>query len=241
MVSRSGIRTAWRPLYRTGPRRRANPPDGRFLEWRTDFDETVRSFENFSKNDTFKLRQWVERFRPIVEQILIPEAQSPPLKPQRRLELLGQSEAVRELHETFLLSTVEFVMREFEHDVISAGLLFFNGLREIDLRLKGFGHSIPALLVGRNMTQMCRGGSAKWAEAMIADIREHGGEILRGFEPREILCHNGKAVGVRLPSGDEIMAKAFVASGLNPQQTFLRKFAPGPRDTNIIYLLRYML
>ena len=54
------------------------------------------------------------------------------------------------------LSPLEFVVREFEHDVVRAGLLFFNGLREIDLRLKGFGHSIPALLAGRHMAQMCR-------------------------------------------------------------------------------------
>ena len=50
--------------------------------------------------------------------------------------------------------------REFEHDAIRAGLLFFNGLREVDLRLPGFGHSIPALLAGQHKAQMCMGGSA---------------------------------------------------------------------------------
>src|SRR5690242_2208948 len=50
--------------------------DGRCLEWWTDFDRTVRSFEEFSKKDAANLRTWVERFRPIVEQILVPEAQS---------------------------------------------------------------------------------------------------------------------------------------------------------------------
>jgi len=65
---------------------------------------------------------------------------------------------------------LEFVVREFEHDVVRAGLLFFNGLREIDLRLRGFGHSIPALLAGRHMAQMCLGGSANLAQALIKDI-----------------------------------------------------------------------
>ena len=72
------------------------------------------------------------------------------------------------------------------------------------------------------MAQMCRGGSAKLAEALAADIREHGGEIATGTEPKAILVRQGKAVGVELRSGQRIMARAFVASGLNPQQTFLQ-------------------
>ena len=105
--------------------------------------------------------------------------------------------------------------------MIRAGLLFFNGLREIDLRLKGFGHSIPALLAGKHMAQMCLGGSARLAQALADDIREHGGEIRTHLEPKSILIRRGKAVGIELTNGERIMAKAFVASGLNPQQTFI--------------------
>lgn len=196
-------------------------PDGRCLEWWTDFEKTVQSFETFSKRDAANLRRWVESFRPVVEQILIPEAQSPPLNPQTRTDRLGRSQLGQLLLETAALSPLEFVAREFEHDVIRAGLLFFNGLREVDLRLKGFGHSIPALLAGRHMAQMCRGGSARLSQALIADIREHGGEIFMGCKPKRILCRNGRVTGIQLSDGEIIEAKAFVASGLNPQQTFL--------------------
>ncbi|HXH47861.1 MAG TPA: NAD(P)/FAD-dependent oxidoreductase [Terriglobia bacterium] len=196
-------------------------PDGRCLEWWTDFDRTVRSFEEFSKKDAANLRAWVERSRPIVERILVPEAQSPPLNPRKRQELLEGSPLGRLLLKTSALSPVEFVMQEFENDVVRAGLLFFNGLREIDLRLRGFGHSIPALLAGRHMAQMCRGGSNNLARALVADIREHGGEILTSCGRIKVLAEKGRAIGVRLQDGSEIMARTFVASGLNPQQTFL--------------------
>jgi len=36
-------------------------------------------------------------------------------------------------------------------------LLFFNGLREVDLRLRGFGHHIAALLASPAKAQMARG------------------------------------------------------------------------------------
>lgn len=196
--------------------------DGRALEWWTHFERTVESFAEFSQPDAENLRRWVEEFRPIVEKILLPEAQSPPLPPERRRELLNQSELGRKFLSVAALSPLEFVEREFKRDVIRAGLLFFNGLREVELGLQGFGHSIPALLAGQHMAQMCRGGSAKLAEALAADIREHGGEIITGVELRSILVRQGKAVGVELATGERIMGRGFLASGLNPQQTFLQ-------------------
>ncbi len=195
--------------------------DGRSLEWWTELEKTADSFAAFSKQDASALKRWVEEFRPIVDQILIPEAQSPPLPPEKRRALLRASKLGRRLLEVARLSPLEFVQSEFESDVIRAGLLFFNGLREVDLRLKGFGHSIPALLAGKHKAQMCQGGSAKLAQALVTDIREHGGEIRTGAGLKAILMRQGRAAGVELESGERITAKSFVASGLNPQQTFL--------------------
>src|SRR5438477_12755633 len=195
--------------------------DGRSLEWRTDFERTAESFARFSARDAAALRRWVDEFRPIVERILLPEAQSPPLPPERRAELLGRSPRGRRLLEIAALSPLEFVEREFENDIVRAGLLFFNGLREVDLRLKGFGHSIPALLASRHMAQMAVGGTASLAHGLVADITRHGGELRCGIELRRILVRNGRASGVELTTGEQLHASSFVASGLNPQQTFL--------------------
>src|SRR5262249_37416718 len=135
-------------------------PDGRSLQWWTDLDRTAASFAEFSRKDAAALRRWVEDFRPIVEQVLLPEAKSPPPPPERPREILGRSALGRRLLAAAERSPLEFVLEEFGHEVVRAGLLFFNGLREIDLRLKGFGHAIPALLAGPHKAQMCLGGSA---------------------------------------------------------------------------------
>src|SRR6266542_1392913 len=195
--------------------------DGRALEWWTDLDRTVASCAEFSRRDADAVRRLTEEFRPIVEKILLPEAQSPPLEPGLRRRLLERSALGRRLLEISALSPLEFVTQCFESDAVRAGLLFFNGLREVDLRLKGFGHSIPALLASRTKAQMAVGGTASLAHGLVADITQHGGEIRCGIELRRILVRNGRASGVELTTGEQIHSSGFVASGLNPQQTFL--------------------
>ena len=200
--------------------------DGRALEWWTDLDRTIASFAEFSRRDADALRRLAEEFKPIVEKILRPEAQSPPLEPGLRRRLLERSALGRRLLAISALSPLEFVAQHFENDAVRAGLLFFNGLREVDLRLKGFGHSIPALLASRPMAQMAVGGTAGLAQGLVADITEHGGAVRCGIELRRILVRNGRPSGIELATGEQIHSSSFVASGLNPQQTFLELMPP---------------
>ena len=200
---------------------------GDALEWWTDFDKTVASVGSFSAKDAATMRRWHEAFLPIVERILLPESRTPPLPPERRRALLERSPEGRLLLETSALSPLAFVEREFEHPVVRAGLLFFNGLREVDLRLRGFGHHIPMLLASKGKAQMCRGGSAALARALVSAVEEAGGEVRLSTTPKRIMVENGRAVGVVTSEGERLHARHFVASGLNPQQTFLELMAEG--------------
>ena len=62
--------------------------DGSALEWWTDFEKTVSSFQRFSEKDAASLRRWRDDFLPIVRDILGPEAQAPPLPTEEREALL---------------------------------------------------------------------------------------------------------------------------------------------------------
>jgi phytoene dehydrogenase-like protein len=200
--------------------------DGRALQWWSDFDKTVTSVANFNARDAAVLQKWRDAFRPIVRSILIPESQSPPLPPADRQRRLEQSADGRLLLETSRLSPLEFVQREFEDPAVQAGMLFFNGLREVDLRQRGFGHHIPALLASDAMAQMCIGGSKQLALALAESIRESGGEMRLGTSLRRIVVENGRAAAIETDAGERIEAKRFIASGLNPQQTFLDLIGP---------------
>lgn len=195
--------------------------DGDALEWWTDFERTVDSFARFSAKDAASLRRWREEFVPIAERILTPESRLPPRPEAERAALLAGTPEGRRLLEVSRLSPLEFVLSEFESPVIRAGLLFFNGLREVDLRAPGFGHHIPALLASRHKAQMCLGGSANLAKALVAAVEQAGGEIRLNTVPRSIQVENGRTTGVVTESGDFYGARYFVASSLNPIQTFV--------------------
>jgi phytoene dehydrogenase-like protein len=195
--------------------------DDGLLAWWTDIERTAQSFEQFSRKDAETLRRWHHEFVPIVQDILAPEAKAPPLPPDERRRLLERSAAGRRLLEVSALSPLEFVAKEFEHPTVRAGLLFFNGLREVDLRVRGFGHHIAALLASPAKAQISRGGSAALARALEAAVRESGGEFRVMTEPRRIIVEGGRALGVETTEGEFIRARNFVASSLNPHQTFL--------------------
>ncbi|MFL6797077.1 MAG: phytoene desaturase family protein [Xanthobacteraceae bacterium] len=206
--------------------------DGRALQWWTDISRTIDSFAQFSRRDAAALRRWHDDFVPIVQSILAPESRSPPLPPSERRALLARSKAGRRLLEVSACSPLEFVEREFEHPTIKAGLLFFNGLREVDLRLRGFGHHIAALLASPAKAQMSRGGSAALARALEQTVREKGGAIRLLTAPERILVENGRVVAIRTRAGEVIRARHVIASSLNPQQTFLDLLDPSllPRE-----------
>lgn len=91
--------------------------------------------------------------------------------------------------------------------------------------MPGFGHHIPALLASRGKAQMCQGGSAQLAHALVRAVQETGGEIRLGVTPRRIDVSRGHVAGVETTDG-ELIAAPMVVSGLNPRQTFLELFAP---------------
>ena len=89
------------------------------------------------------------------------------------------------------LSPLEFVHREFENPTVQAGLLFFNGLREVDLRVPRLRSSHRGVTGDPAKAQMSRGGTAALARALEAAVRESGGDIRPLTEPKRIVVENG--------------------------------------------------
>ena len=99
---------------------------------------TIASFAHFSRRDADTLRRWHDEFVPIVRDILAPESRSPPLPPQERRALLERS-ARRPAPARGERALAAGIRRSRSSSIrrCKAGLLFFNGLREVDLRVRG--------------------------------------------------------------------------------------------------------
>ncbi len=67
-----------------------------------------------------------------------------------------------------------------------------------------------------------KGGAGKAVAAFRGLIEEHGGEIRTGADVERILVRGGKAVGVRLASGEEIEATKSVIASVVPSQLYGR-------------------
>ena len=197
-------------------------PDGRSLEWWVDFDKTIDSFAEFSKRDAATLRRWVDEFRPIVEQIILPEVQSPPLPPQRRtraVAAIAPGPAV-------LGGVGAHAAR-----IRSAGIRARRRPRRTavlqrDARGRPAGTWVWPLDCGDSRgAPQSADVPGRLGEARRGDRGGHQGAWRRGPHRRAAEGHSDRErTGDRRGAGRwraDRRRRAFVASGLNPQQTFL--------------------
>ena len=67
-----------------------------------------------------------------------------------------------------------------------------------------------------------RGGMGEVSDAIGRAVEAHGGEIARKAEAAEIVVEKGRAVGVRLATGESIRARRAVVAAVSPIRTFLK-------------------
>ncbi len=72
------------------------------------------------------------------------------------------------------------------------------------------------------------GGSGKLTDALIACIRDKGGEVLANVDVDNVIVKQGRAVGARATDGREFQAKDAVIGAIHPHH--LRKMVPGVDD-----------
>ena len=105
---------------------------------------------------------------------------------------------------SFRVSPLGFVEHEFENDVVRAGLLFSMACARSSTATR-ISTSIPGAVGCAATWPRCAWAvRLRLADALVADIRQHGGTVRTAAEPRSILVDGGHAVGVELTSGERI-------------------------------------
>ena len=195
--------------------------DGRCFVVHREAEKTARSLARFSQRDADAFLRLRDDYAPVVDEVIVPQLAAPPVPDAQQRALLERSRSGRRYLEAAALSPRGFLERHFESPQVRCLLLAICVLREVDVHVRGMGY-VPAQLIGSTRkAQLAVGGSRELARAIERCVYDHGGDVLVNQAPRRIVVEGGAAKGVELQDGSFIGARHFVASSLNPSQTFL--------------------
>jgi phytoene dehydrogenase-like protein len=218
-------------------------PDGRYLFMWQDRAKTLAEIAKFSKHDAEAFPAYedhLERLSQVVEGLLLTTPpEFPPgglgdfvdyLKLAGKLRGLSPREMVG-LVKIFTQSAVEFLDEWFESDPIKVtlatdGVIGANGGPRSPGTAYILLHHVMGSVGGhRGLWGFVRGGMGSVSNAIADSGRSHGAEIRTNARVETILVENGRARGVAMEGGEEILAPV-VASNLTPHETFLHLIDP---------------
>ena len=232
------------------PRLVALSPDGRALAFSTDVGRTVEAIRSFSQKDAAAYPDFcatLERLGGFLSHLLEmtpPDIDGPAagemwdlLKVGKRFRALGKKDSFRLLR-WGPMAAADLVAEPFETDLLQAAV----AARGVYGTAQGPWSAGSGALVllnaaadatpgGRSMT--VKGGLTALAEAMADAARGAGAEIRTGARVARVLVHEGRAAGVVLDNGEEIMTPV-VVSGADPRRTFLQLIDPIELDPGFI-------
>ncbi|MCR9078877.1 MAG: NAD(P)/FAD-dependent oxidoreductase [Hyphomonadaceae bacterium] len=188
-----------------------------------DIDKTVESIAQYSKADAQKYRDVYDHFD-AVKDGFVKAFFSPPSAPSTTMRALETSKEGLQRLQEFNLSARAWVEYNFENDFVKSVMLNWALAPQILPEQEGAGQSfyimIPAIHVyGQAIPE---GGSQELPNAMVRYIEASGGRVITGATVEEIIIEDGEARGLKLHSGEAILADRAVVSSLEPKQTFLK-------------------
>jgi len=201
-------------------------PDGRALIIYRDVDKTCESIAQFSQKDAEIYPEFYETaFR--LRKAAFLDLDAPPPTFGEYVSFLEKSEDGREFLRISLSSVMDIASEWFESDYMRAAMCRYSAEMIINPWEKGTGWralSLPAFQ--RFGTAFPEGGSGKLSEALADCVKDYGGTIRLLSPVKSIKVEGGKARGVVLESGEEILAKKAVVANINVKQIFLDMLKP---------------
>src|SRR5690606_3411469 len=133
---------------------------------------------------------------------------SPPMPQGASAAMLDQSREGREMWRVMQMSSHDVLCRFFEHDKVRMHFARVAGenLVSPDEKATGIGTFVFVGFLEAYGIGVPIGGSGKLTEALIACIREYGGEVLSGVEVERVIVRQGRARGALATDGREFLA-----------------------------------
>ena len=241
-------------FVRPDPRLIALSPDGRALAFSSDAARTVEAIAPFSASDAARYQEFcatLERLGTFLRGLLeaTPPSLSAPsgaelwdlLKVGKRFRALGKADGFRILR-WMPMAVADLVAEWFSSDLLMAAI----AARGIFGTAQGpwsAGTGAVLLLNAASdpapggSSVMIKGGAGALSAAMADAAKEAGAEIRTGTPVARILVRDGRAAGVVLDDGTELLADAVVAN-TDPRRTLLQLVEPVDLDPGFLTKIR---
>jgi len=221
-LEKHGLKYIWSEDHITG---HPNKYEGGGIIVYKDVDKTCDTIAEYSRADARRYREIYEEFGEIKEGV-IKGMFSPPAPPSYMYQALERSaEGMKRLRD-YQLSSRQFTLENFENDHVRAFILGWamapQTLPDQLGTAAGFYVMIPSIhYFGQAIPE---GGSGMLSESLRRYVEANGGTVRTGATVEKFIARNGVCRGIRLKSGDEILARSAVVSALDPYQTYLKGF-----------------
>jgi len=226
-------------------------PDGNHL-WRVnDHAKTQREIRRHSRLDAEAYDEFGKSMLEMCKFVKPILSMTPPdpttLNPKDLMKLLFIGKRFQALPyqdkynqvQLMTMSAADFLDGWFETDVLKAtmsasGIIgTFLGVRSPGTAYVLLHHYMGEIDGAFRAWGLCRGGTGALSNAIGDAAREAGVEIRMQAPVAQILVKRGKACGVVLTNGDEILADV-VSSSVDPNLTFLKFIEPGHLDDEFL-------
>jgi phytoene dehydrogenase-like protein len=191
--------------------------DGTTLGLYRDRERTCAEIAKFSAKDAEAYRWLADKAAGYLPMI-VASLYSPPAPLGATYALMDQSREGRELWRYMQMSSHDLLSSVFEHDKVRMHFARVAGenLVSPDEKATGFGAFVFVGFLEAYGIGVPVGGSGRLTDALIASIREHGGEVLGNCDVARVLVENGRAAGVETTDGRTFVATDAVIGALHP-------------------------
>ena len=232
-LEKYGLKYIWSEDHITG---HPNKYEGQGIIVYKDVAKTCDTIAEYSAADARRYREIYEEFGEIRDGV-VKSMFAPPAPPSYMYQGLERNpEGMKRLRD-YQLSSRQFTLENFENDHVRAFILGWamapQTLPDQLGTAAGFYVMIPSIhYFGQSIPE---GGSGMLSESLKRYIEAQGGSVRTGATVARFITDSGVCRGVKLQSGEEILAGKAVVSSLDPYQTYLKGFEdhelpPGFKD-----------
>jgi phytoene dehydrogenase-like protein len=191
--------------------------DGSTLAIHRDRERTCAEIAKFSNRDADAYRRLSAQaaaWLPMIAATLY----TAPAPQGASFAMLDQSREGREFWRIVQMSTHDVLCEYFEHDKVRMHFARIAGenLVSPDEKATGLGVFVFVGFMEGHGIGVPIGGSGRLTDALIACIRDFGGEVVANVDVARVLTRNGRAVGVATTEGREYEAGDAVIGAIHP-------------------------